>query len=830
MSFAANALALNQEHFAVVKLTLPAFSSGDTCTLAEYEGEFFNFYTSNGKRFLTSAGYEFKVQNDTGYYTPLTCDETYTSGTKDYYFATENVPLNYGRPPSSSGMPADIIEITDPIHPVILNITETVTELQPGKGLSIQGSAKIVMRDFVGDPGPVTKTYLGTYFGKLDARNVLINKVVEIHQHHVLSDNIYADSDAEVRKYYVESFTQNANGTWTLNCKDLMSKLDFDKAQFPKPTGGTLRAAINDTDTAIPVDSSTDWNQISTPYVIRVGDEFMKVTAVSNNQTATAELTVATRGSNIVFTNTISRTTKDDHDTGDDVQICYTSDNQNIADFLKYVMEDAGFASGDLDYSNWLLEIAEWHPSDKIDMIWHEPTSSQEVVQKVCTDFLLDMWYDPVALKVKMAAISVWQESGATVEEGKQINRDTFRTIPKENLRYSRAFIYYDKPFKVKNDDVENYRALSLNINSIPEGVGLFGEPKTKEFKNSPILGQNAAALLVQRTTARFGFTPEEYTWETEERFLNYSTGDIVDILTNDKQGFDGRPKSVRAQITSVQPIYNIGRKYRTKALTYEPAFADGTVFTIDQNSNNLNLHTFVGGPSGVVNVTIVIDGASISSSSHLIPAIIAGGFTAGSTIKLILINNADLQAAGGPGGEGGASVYDGESETCVGFPGDIGGDGGTVYAAQGIDTDIYLGGTIDSYTSVGTLKAPGGGGGGEDGFSGGSSASDAIGGDGGGGGAGNIPGGGGAGGFAASPGTSGTSGDPGDTSGNGGAAGGAGAGAGGNWGTAGSNGDSAGGAAGKGITKTGAVVNIYTDGNSGRFINGSGDTPDATT
>jgi hypothetical protein len=25
-------------------------------------------------------------------------------------------------------------------------------------------------------------------------------------------------------------------------------------------------------------------------------------------------------------------------------------------------------------------------------------------------------------------------------------------------------------------------------------------------------------------------------------------------------------------------------------------------------------------------------------------------------------------------------------------------------------------------------------------------------------------------------------------------------------------------------------VVNIYTDGNSGRFINGSGDTPDATT
>ena len=265
MSFAANALALNQEHFAVVKLTLPAFSSSDACTLAEYEGQFFNFYTANNKRLMTSDGYEFKVQNDEGYYTPLTCDQTYSSGTKDYYFGTENVPMNYGRPPSSSGMPADVIEITDPIHPVIINITETVTELQPGKGLSIQGSAKIVLRDFVGDPGPVTTTLLGTYFGKLDARNVLINKVVEIHQHHVLSDRIYADADAEVRKYYVESFTQNANGTWTLNCKDLMSKLDFDKAQFPQPTGATIRVAVNDTTTTIPVDSSTDWNQISTP-------------------------------------------------------------------------------------------------------------------------------------------------------------------------------------------------------------------------------------------------------------------------------------------------------------------------------------------------------------------------------------------------------------------------------------------------------------------------------------------------------------------------------------------------------------------------------------
>ena len=307
----------------------------------------------------------------------------------------------------------------------------------------------------------------------------------------------------------------------------------------------------------------------------------------------------------------------------------------------------------------------------------------------------------------------------------------------------------------------------------------------------------------------------------------------MVEITSPQKQNFDGSAFTVRAQILSVQPVLSdAGRFYKTKALTFEPAFADGTEFTINTDSNNINLHTLVGGPASAVNVTIIIDGCTVGSNNPSNAALVAGSFASGSTIEIILKNSAVIQGAGGLGGGGGTSIYINiYGPSTINSPGFAGGAGGTAYDSQGIDTDIYLGGTIGSHTALGELRAPGGGGGGEDGQG---SLGTTVGGGGGGGGAGSQVGSGGSGGTAVGgggfPATNGTDGADGTVTGTGGAAGGAGAGAGGGWGVAGSAGDAAGGAAGSGIIKGGATVNISTSGNTGRFTNGNGDSPDSLT
>lgn len=804
MSFDTNKLDLFQEHFTIVEIDLPAFSSGQTCTVAGVDG----------------------------FYTPPTCDQTWDGTTlKTYRFGTTNTPLNFGHPNTSAGLPGDVIDLNDPIYRVISAVDESGTELRPGEGLAIFGSASVGFIDFVADPGPVTTTEAGTFFGKLNARNILNNKAVRVIKYHVHdNDGVYGESDGQISFYTIDVFKNVSKGKWSLALKDELSDLEADKTQFPVPTNGTLRTDIDDLVVQIPVDSTTDWTQAAFPYTINVGGELMKVSAVTGNLTGSALLQLSIgRGGDIVYTNTLSTTIAEEHSIGDDVQICHTSDNENIAAFLQTVIVDAGMPSGNIPISDWLAEIAEWHPLDKLNTVWFEPNSSEDVVAEVCTDFLLDIWFDLIDREVRMTAISVWQVSGSTVEEGKQITHDTFKAVPKDLKRFSRAFISFDKPNKTANDDVVNFRALSANLNLGLEADGFYGKPKTKEFDKSSLLTKNGADLLTQRTVARFGETPNEFSWDTEERFMDYKTGDIVDIITNELQGVGGGPLEVRAQVLSVTQINSVdkGRKYRTKALFFASAFADGTEFIITDNSSEVNIHTFVGAPSQIVNVTLIIDGANLSSSNTgiFIPALFSGPFAFGSKITVILKNNAAIQSAGGNGGAGGLSVF--LAATLINGPGSPGFGGGACITST-VAMDLHLGGVILGHTALGTVKAPGGGGGGEDGHGPGPNT---IGGHGGGGGAGSDIGPGGSGGFASSDigtETDGIPGQSGDLVGNGGTAGGVAAGDGGDWGQPGANasGGANGGAAGKGILNFGGNFNIFTNGNLGRFINGSGSTP----
>jgi hypothetical protein len=276
-------------------------------------------------------------------------------------------------------------------------------------------------------------------------------------------------------------------------------------------------------------------------------------------------------------------------------------------------------------------------------------------------------------------------------------------------------------------------------------------------------------------------------------------------------QSFDGSPSpNARAQIVSIKPQYkNTGREYLVKAASYEAVALDGTEFVIVGTvGNGLNLFVHAGNPPELVTLTFVFDAATIRSGSINTASIIAGNFAAGSKIIIILANTTDAQSKGGNGG--GISL--GPSN---------GLDGGTVYDAQGIDTDIYLGGATPSTAfpvASGFLRAPGGGGGsgGLFGF------------------INNTGGGGGGAGF--DPGDGGISfpvsvGSPGNTTGNGGSGGAlegfGGGGDGGDWGIAGIDGQDlgsgTGGAAGKGVVSGGATVTMFGD-TPVNFINGSGD------
>ena len=773
-----------QQHFEIIEIDLPVING--TCTLG-------------------GAG---------GYGTPLFCDQPWTGDYKTYYFTNTDAPIL----PSING---------EPVWRCVKSISETSAKLKPGEGLASRSSAKITLIDFDGqDPNPaaqgVTDTVReqGTFFGKLDARQILADKAARIKLYRVEADgSVDIANGAQTRHFLIDSLSRGSKDNWSLSLKDVLSSVNLDEKTWPEETGGFLRQDIDDNQLTIDVDGDTDY---SSAFAVRIGEEILGVSSVTNNLTPTAQLVISSRSTSgvSIFAPTssevLTRTYSEEHSAGDEVFICGLSDNETLDNLIARILTDSGIDSSLIPSTEWAAEVAEWHTTDKINTLHVESIDTNEVISKLLTNFLMDLWYSPVDNEIKLSAISVWKQSTSILTEGKEINAHSVKKTAQEKLRASRAMILYDKKNLTDSDDSFSYaKASRFSDNSIISDA-LYPKHKDKEFDNTQYLNKDAADLLTQRYVSRFKYTPFLREFETDERYLNFAMGDVVDITSLSDQGADGSlSNNIRAQIVSVNPRYSkSGRYYNVKALTYEAAFTTGSEIVFTGNLGSVNLYTLGGAPSQAVELTFVLDGGY----SEGFIAIRAGNFAAGSKLTIIMTNGFDGQARGGNGGRGQDILWDEESSSIHEVSPALNGvSGGVVYDADGVDTDIYFSGATPSAAypvADGYIRAPGGG---DGGFNRTGVGINAISGRGGDGGDGRAAGNGGLGGRAIAGNT--TVGDAGvngqiDGSGSG-------------WGNAGANNDAIGGLAGSGIINSGATVNLFADGDlATRYINGNGDHP----
>lgn len=797
-TFEASRDQFDQEHFEVFEIILPVITGA--CTLGGSDG----------------------------YGTPLTCDQAYTDEIETYRFCTTNAPL--------------MTDEDNTYYRVVKSISETPTELKPGEGLASRGSLNVTLIDFIGDPNPdapgVTdqvKTQ-GTFFGKLNARQILSKKTAKLKLYRVESDGtIDFTSGAQERTYTADVLSNNGDGTWTINCSDPLSVANLDNKVWPKASGGSLRANINNSVVAIPVDQDTDYSAVS---VVRVGDEFMEVNSVTDNQGPAAALNVSTRGSAIVgATTTLTETTASAHSSGDEVFICYVSDDERIDDLLEAILLNSDVPFLTIPSSDWFFEVNQWHTTTRINTIWYKSQKVNKVLTSILQDFLLDMWYSPESGKIKLSAISVWKQSASQISDSREILPNTLRVKSAEAQRATRALAVYNKPFLSKSDDVENYTKAALYKDDSLTAPWIYGEHKDKLFEFSTALDSNSADLLVQRYVERFKFQPEQFTFKTDERLIGYDLGDVVDIVSEERQAADGSAAaSKRAQILSIRPVYGrAGRTYQVKALSYEPAFEADSEIIITGTNFDINLFfQYAGAPGIAVDLTFVFDGATVGSTSTNTPGVTVGPFPSGSSITIIMVNGSDLQARGGNGGRGQSLSWNGSIWSSAGDA-LSGKKGGTCIDCSGTDCEIYFSGATGNAnypTADGYIRAPGGGGAGVQSPDENTNNPNGRAGNGGGGGAGIDPGNGGdAGTSTGAPGAQGADrGDLGDTIGNGGAGGSAGSGGnggdGGDWGqTGGTTPGKSGGTSGAGVIDGGGTVNLYGT-TAARYINGNGDHP----
>lgn len=752
------------------------------------------------------------VGGSPGYGTPLTCDQAWSNEYKTYYFTNENAPIL----PSING---------EPIYRYMTAIKENTTELKPGNGLSSRGTLSITFKDFtkqdpnIGAPG-VTDAVKnqGTFISKWEERQIFENRDLRLKLYRVEPDGtIDLANGAQTRHYTSNTFKLNAkSGNWSLECKDVISVANLNDKSWPINTGGVLRldVAIPTTTmpaTTIPVDADTDY---SSAVFIRLGDEILQVISVTDNLTSTATLNTASRGGAFYAPTSgvlLTRTVASEHSAGDEVFICDLSDDETIDSLITKVLVDSDLDASLIPAAEWAAEVAEWHSTDKINTLHTESESVNSVLNRILTGFLMDLWFSTTENLVKLSAISVWKQSTSVLTEGKEINAYTINKTPQESIRASRALVVYDKRNLTDNDDTSSYKKASQFSDNTLISPALYSKHKDKQFENNFLLTKDAAELLTQRYVSRFKFTPYIRSFEVEERALTFNTGDVVDLVTTVDQGPSGKVSgNIRAQILKINPKYgNAGRTYDVKTMSYEAAFNSGSEIVLDSPLGEVNLYILGGAPSQAVDLTFVLDG----SYSFGETSIRAGSFPAGSKLTIILANGFDAQANGGNGGRGEDVIYDGGTTTYNFFPAVNGNNGGIVYNANGVDTDIYFSGATPSVAfpvANGYIRAPSGGAGG---FNHTGISPNYTSGNGGNGGDGRGVGVGGAAGRAIDGGTiTGITGTNGEIDGTGTG-----------WGLAGANNGATGGLAGSGIIDSGATVNLF-GATASRYINGNGD------
>lgn len=797
--FSQNALAPTQSHFIVVKLQLP-FYAGQSQPRSGFSQDYGTPVTSTGEDLQL----------------------------KDYWFCCHNTPKQFGYPLTSD---PNLIDLqSEQIHRCIRDVSETRPMLRPSKGLSTNADCSISFSDFKGDSGPKAFTENGTYFGKLKSRNVFEDKLLTVYYFHIKNDHSYEWADAKAISYIAKSFISNNNDEWQLKAAGILSKIDLGTAQFPKPQNSQLIQGAGSSDTTLFVDSSTDY---SNTQVIAINEELLLVTAVDNNLLPNAQLTVV-RGS-IIINSKEFRSEISDHDAGDSVQICYVADDRHCADIVRDMLFSAGVPDAYMPVQDWKNEIDQFVPEPRVTWIFAEPEDVAEQVKQVLSSFTVDIFEDVESAQIQVTAGSSWQQSTATLRYGIELGNQTLRITEQESMRFDQAWVSYAKSKPLENQDLKNFAALVFAINADAQAEGLY-EPKDKQLGPYGWLTKDSAELLASKYVLRFGFMPERYAWNAEERFLTYKVGDVV-TLDGAGQDADGNPLQVGAQITQISPRYNaMYRYYVVQALTYIPANTEGQVFIIN-GGTDINLYSIAGAPPNAVNLIFLIDG-NIGASTTAAAGLTAGPFASGSNLTIIVRNGSDIQGKGGDGGKGGdlfLSQIDPPQGNII-LNAESGEDGGIAFDASGQNVTIYLTGSAFGYNADGYLYAPGGGG------AGGYAIIDTLSGiartgHGGGGGAGRVIGSGGDRGEAQGPAGSGAFlgfiGNDGTET----CTGGAGRVSDGGLATSGSGGDcgeagesqsfggvtAGGGAAGSGVILNGGNVTVITNDPS-RFINGNGD------
>ena len=461
-----------------------------------------------------------------------------------------------------------------------------------------------------------------------------------------LDDGIYSESNAQPREYVMESWGYIGGGV-NVTAKDPLKLADSRRAQAPRATTVVLTAAITDSQTNLPVNSTAGW---SAGDYLRVGEEVMEVSSITNATTA-----AVVRGQY----NTLAT----EHSIDDAVQLCLYY-NDTLPDILYDLLTVyAGVDPAYIPLAKWNDEASLWLPG-LYETLITEPVGVQDLIKELTEQAPHYLYWDERTNSIELVAVKQPPSDSQCLSDESNLIADSVRVVDKNDMRVSRVIVHFGQfdPTK-KLDEFSNYRQTFVRVDTDSETN--YGSVRLKTVYSRWINNNNKAAAirLAARVGRRFAAAPRAVTFALDSKDGNIWTGTPCRIDTADIVDTDGNRFCMPVQVISAveKEVY----EYSALEHTYGPPVDEdsdvdqpGKVIILSGELTDINLRTIFDGLFPSIEsddeVIFIFDSACTSGGTTTDAGVLTGLWPELDTPPLLDVRGLVL-------GRGGAGGVDGD-------------------------------------------------------------------------------------------------------------------------------------------------------------------------
>lgn len=464
------------------------------------------------------------------YNTRATCKDTanFALGTPlSLYFTKGNAP-------------SDLLGL-DYVFPALMSVSTSPTKANlagansDAKGIGNRALCTIRFKDFqhsdrIVDPYVSGRSWnpldpsRGSFWARWLVRNrYRTNMQVKVYEGYVGQTL----AQMSVRLYFVSGISkQNSDGEITMECKDVLARIEERQAQAPTLSPGTLYAEINSSVTTFEAANAVEADYPATG-TLRIGDELMTYTSRATS-TNGIEFTGVTRGTD--------NTTAANHSVDAAVQECVRYTDATVTDVLVDLLETRGgvpaaFMTDLKTGGGSFNEIVSFLSSIRLNRVLTEPYAISELVADLAEQLQFIIWWEETEQLIKARVIKGYEEEPDTLTEEYHIISGSFSMNDLPRQRASQVWVYYlQRDYTESDTEPTNYQEQYVIANLESETEELYGTPSIRTIFGSWISQSIAATNTATRISRRYNELPTQAKFRVDIKDGDYQVGDTFQI------------------------------------------------------------------------------------------------------------------------------------------------------------------------------------------------------------------------------------------------------------------------------------------------------------